>query len=534
MDMKKLLQICFIAMMAMGTTMLFAACEKDDGHTHQDHGGEGGMATLSFKKADISGATALALATRNGNAKDASTISTLYKMNADGSLESVTYTIEVTNEDDSLIATVQRTIVLNIQKLVSLGDKWLWLSGCNYICPSLDDIENDTIRGEIQHLLNNNNYARNYLVRKTDGALFEWSEDQGCPTRIWIELHGPDHLRTNGAVEPYGNNLLTVSNSHVMLHLNDQGDILHVTTATPTTVNTKNVLPSDGNFVGARIDYSNSGDADGEPYVVLPDAAQVLPINVAPIPSGYTLDQPLFNDGQQNPFMVTVNGQLFLVRSLNGGWDHPSMLQFLRVEVSNGTAQATQVAATWVDDEEGVEDTEWTGWNPDQEHPFRDRVYKTSTMQWIAKRTSTVYNSKFFMYTFNPAQGAVTYRMLPDEYPNDINHYYNNVGYGLPQINGALPTHFWRCDLDAAGAEQVPFVWNSAELQPWQSQMVTSTLEFHTDAYSQTIIGSCRLLDGRSLGFYGDCEGANRGHMHVLLDGQQTAGQVVSTMVRLN
>ncbi len=47
-------------------------------------------------------------------------------------------------------------------------------------------------------------------------------------------------------------------------------------------------------------------------------------------------------------------------------------------------------------------------------------------------------------------------------------------------------------------------------------------------------IGSCRLLDGRSLGFYGELEGANRGHMHVLLDGQQTAGQVISTMVRLN
>lgn len=533
--MKKLLQFSFIAIMAMGTAMLFAACEKDDGHTHQDHGGEGGMATLSFKKADISGATALALATGRSNTKDASTVSTLYKMNADGSIESVTYTIEVTNVNDSVVATLQRTLTLDILKMVPIGDKWLWLYNCNIVFPSLDDIENDTIRDAVRNVFNNiDKTPRNYLVRTTDGALFEWTEAQGAPTNVWRDRRGPDHLRANGAVEPYGNSLLTVSNSHVMLHLRDQGDILQVTTATPTTVNTKNVLPSSGNFVGARINYSNNADADGELYVVLPDASQVLPLNVVPIPDGYTLDQPLFNDGQQNPFMVTVNGQLFLARSLNGGWDHPSMLQFLRVEVSNGTAQATQVAATWVDDEEGVEDTEWTGWNPDQEHPLRDRVYHTSTMQWLARRTSSVYNTKFIMYTFNPAQGTVTHRILPDEYPNDINHYYNNVGYGLPQINGALPTHFWRCDLDAAGAEQVPFVWNSAELQPWQSQMVMSTLEFHTDPFSQTINGSCRLLDGRSLGFYGELEGANRGHMHVLLDGQQTAGQVISTMVRLN
>lgn len=532
--MKKILQFSFVAMLAIGTAMLFAACEKDDGHSHQDHGGDhGGDRTLSFKKADISGATALALATRTGNTKDASTVSTLYKMNADGSIESVTYNIEVTNENDSVIATVQRTVVLNIQKMVSIGDKWLWLNGCNYICPSLDDIENDTIRGEIQHLLNNNNYARNYLVRTTDGALFEWTEDQGCPTHVWIELRCPDHLRANGAAEPYGNDMLTISNSRVMMRLHDQGNTLQVSTVTPTTVRTKNVLPSDGSFVGARINYSNNSDADGELYVVLPDAAQVLPLTVAPVPEGYSLEEIYSNDGHQNPFMVTVDGQLFLGRTLNGNSGNPGMLQFLRVEVNGGTAQATQVAASWIDDEE-VESHEWTGWNPDQEHPLRDRVYHTPTMQWLARRTSEAYNTRFFMYTFNPAQGTVTYRMLPDEYPNDINHYYNNVGYGLPQINGTLPTHYWRCDLSAEAAEQVPLVWNTAELQPWQSQMVMSTLEFHTDAFSQTITGFCRLLDGRSLGFYGELEGANRGHMHVLLDGQQTAGQVISTMVRLN
>ncbi len=532
--MKKILQFSFIAMMAIGTVLMFAACDKDDDHTHQDHGGDqGGNKTLTFKKANISGAKALALATGRANTKDASTTSTLYRMNDDGSIESVTYTIEVTNAKDSVVATVQQTIVLNIQKLVSLGDKWLWLSGCNYICPTLDDIENDIIRREIQHLLDNNNYARNYLVRTTDGALFEWTEDQGCPSHVWMDLHCPDYLRANGAAEPYGNDLLTVSNSKVMMRLRDQGNTLQVSTVTPTTVRTMNILPSNGSFVGARINYSNNSNATGELYVVLPDAAQVLPINVAPVPEGYTLDQPLFDDGQQNPFMVTVDGQLFLVRSLNGGWDNPSMLQFLRVEVNGGTAQATQVAASWVDDEE-VDSHDWTGWNPNQEHPLSDRVYHTSTMQFVARRTVPEYNTRFFMYTFNPALGTVSYRMLPNEYPNDINHYYNNVGYGLPQVNGTLPTHYWRCDLNATSAEEVPLVWNTAELQPWQSQMVLSTLEFRTDAFSQTITGSCMLLDGRSLGFYGELEGADRGRMHLLLDGQQTAGQVISTMVRLN
>ena len=49
--MKKILQFSFVAMLAIGTAMLFAACEKDDGHSHQDHGGDhGGDRTLSFKK----------------------------------------------------------------------------------------------------------------------------------------------------------------------------------------------------------------------------------------------------------------------------------------------------------------------------------------------------------------------------------------------------------------------------------------------------------------------------------------------------
>ena len=99
------------------------------------------------------------------------------------------------------------------------------------------------------------------------------------------------------------------------------------------------MLPSDGSFVGARINYSNNSDADGELYVVLPDAAQVLPLTVAPVPEGYSLEEIYSNDGHQNPFMVTVDGQLFLGRTLNGNSGNPGMLQFLRVEVNGGTAR---------------------------------------------------------------------------------------------------------------------------------------------------------------------------------------------------
>lgn len=530
-NMKKVLQFCAVALMAIGT-MMFVGCEKDDGHTHQDHGGDqGGNKSLTFKNANIAGAKALALASNESNHKDANTLSVLYKMNEDGSIESVTYNIEVTGENDSVIATVQQTVVLNIEKMISIGDGWLWLYNCNFVCPTLNNIENDTVRGEIQDILSKDNYNRNYLVRTTDGALFEWTDNQGCPTER-LDFHRPSHLLANGIIEPYGNDLLTLSNSHVMMRLRNQGNTLQVSTVTPTTVRTRNILPSSGNFVGARINYSNDPNADGELYIVLPDNTQVLPLTVAPIPDGYTLDEPLFDDGQQNPFLVSVNGQLYLGRTLNGGWDLPSKLQFLRVEVAGGSASATQEVASW-EENDGAESTEWTGWNPDMIHPFSDQVYHTATMQWLARRTSAEYNTQFFAYTFNPVQGTITLCALPEHYPNEIRWYNNNVGYSV-DVNGSLPTFYWRCVIGANAAEQVPFVWNASELQPWQSQMVMSTLDVRFDAYSQTIIGSCMLLDGRKLGFYGDAEGPNRGQMHVLLNGQQTAGQVISTMVRLN
>ena len=53
--MKKVLQFCAVALMAIGT-MMFVGCEKDDGHTHQDHGGDqGGNKSLTFKNANIAG-----------------------------------------------------------------------------------------------------------------------------------------------------------------------------------------------------------------------------------------------------------------------------------------------------------------------------------------------------------------------------------------------------------------------------------------------------------------------------------------------
>ena len=105
--------------------------------------------------------------------------------------------------------------------------------------------------------------------------------------------------------------------------------------------------------------------------------------------------------------------------------------------------------------------------------------------------------------------------------------------YVVETNSGTLPQSYWRCDLSKDEAEEIPLSWAS-NIQPYLNQMVLSSLRMSYAGASQSLLGTCMLLDGRKLSFRADVEGTNKGKVSVLLEGEKTAGQVVSVMVRLN
>ena len=93
--MKKLIWILFLVVVMGG-------CAKENG---------AGSTSITFRKADLSGTSLLALAsggTETRAAGDYSTKSILWKVNPDGSMIEVTYTIEIEGADGSVAATIQQ------------------------------------------------------------------------------------------------------------------------------------------------------------------------------------------------------------------------------------------------------------------------------------------------------------------------------------------------------------------------------------------------------------------------------------------
>lgn len=79
----------------------------------------------------------------------------------------------------------------------------------------------------------------------------------------------------------------------------------------------------------------------------------------------------------------------------------------------------------------------------------------------------------------------------------------------------------------------MPLTWDDTILS-YSSQIVWNTFNMSYNHGSQALLGYIMLLDGRYLSFRTDVSGPERGKVHVMLDGEETAGKVISTMIRLN
>lgn len=497
----KTMRKCFI-FSVLSSVLLFVGCNKESGFS---------LEGINFKKANISGAELLAL----GEAStDANVVSMLYKVNEQGVLEEVEYTIEVKSGSDSVARVVNARVRLSIREMIPFGDKWLWLKECHYICPTLDEIEDADLRQAVENLLKREDWTRHFLVRLTDGALFEWNANL-------IPYGGRDFQENTaqyfrGRCEPMGNDLFTVNSELEMYHLEDRGNSIEVSTVTPTSIYSYNVFPlKDGVHVGSELNYGGGG----EPYIINTNSLQIIPIRLSAtvLPEGWE---------SYAGKMVCVDGQLYLPveSSKTEQWaDTKYRLSFCKVHLSDGSAVADEEVAA-VELSDGYINSMSDITNTGLAEPL---VYGT-VFSFITGGQGTPYR----IFTFDSERRSLSYRALPEHYPSDATEYRDGVGYVVDHT-GDIPNTFWRCDLAGDAAESVPIVWGD-DLQIYLSQMVLSSLVLEYDMGSDALLGYCMLLDGRKVSFHADVEGTERGRMQLLLEGEQTAGVVVTTMVRLN
>lgn len=491
----------FKVFMAVAALLLICTgCKKDN---NGNGSGSSALSDLKIKKMDLTHAQMLALA--DTPAKDDPEYTPLYIVNDEGVLESVEYTIEVSG-DDGLVNLVKANLQLKVHYIYQIGDDWLWLFDCRHFYPGIEELDAAT-----QQAINDLIYKYDgihYLVRKTDGALFKWTLDDGRPYNIVnYGLERPTDFY--GVVEQFGNDIVEIKwreDDGQIYYLEDNGNSISVTTMIPNGIYPESVYPaSNDGVVGAMIGYNinNYGYWNIQPFVIFPNDYTIRQVIV-----------PNYNGALHTTSQLLSVGDKLYIMTVNDYNNH-SETDFRKVEIDMAN-ETVDVSAPITSLDYEVDLTLGTvGYY----HP----VFHGTTMSWLQNDN---------INCLNPDNGWYNQQPLPIYFPSDAREYINGVAYVLDnQLN---PTAFYVCDMAVGFAMNHAITWD--DISQYASLIVQgsySDWEFNYNAL--TFNSNCMLIDGRQLNFYFSVVGDDAGQVHVITEGEGGgAGCVISTLIRLN
>ena len=507
----------FLTVLAIAAAV-FASCDKE---------GNGSKAKVTFRKANIAGSNMLALASGELATKAEGDVKVgpkaLYTVSEDGKMVQVSYDVDVEGADGEVAESLQANLIISPNFIFPVGEGWIWLANC--FLDVKDGWSNNTIpqgpaRKAISKLINefsatyHERHGAHYLIRKSDGAMFEWTLEAGAPNGMDDGFKQPTFL--NGWFHQYGNELfvkpsgwmrdgMSDPNLPSLVRLKDNGSTLDVVNLLGDNIGCGTIFPSDDGL-GAELFYPN---ANGSSLAVIasPSFKPVL------LPDDGTA-------GKGDLFFLSIGGKLYL-----------------------GAGQETQIV-------EGDGKEQWTrdGYRTDIFNLVvtGNSVTKGSLICSVNERiywgggqcfVSSGETLSFWMgndydgttiYTFDPKAKTITGKKLPAHYPSREDEYMNGVAYVADGTAG-----YWECDLSKDAAEYVSLDWSSAS--EYQGQIVQRTLTLvRFEAASLTLQYSASLVDGTILYFYTSVVGADRGKIKTSIGSENNAGMVVTTMVRLN
>jgi hypothetical protein len=480
---------------------------------------------MQFKRMDIAGAKAIALASdgssRNngpkrmpaeGNDSDYNVSNPVWTVSEDGTLVEVHYTIEVVGNGE-IVDLVKANMRLVMQYIYPIGDEWLWLVNCEYDYPGLDDIP-EPLHGKIRELINNAGIDLNFLVRKSDGALFQWTREQGCPQKGRGYKQPSDIY---GQVESVGKDVFScpsmggLDDYHGRIYkLEDQGDILNVVQVLNSSQSGNGLYVDDRGFVGTILGGDFGG---GIPVIIDPSSLKLSNIN-----SGAAqLEKPEF---------IAIGGRVYIYAERyitttetdgkGGNWDVTKHMGYFYALENQSGMWTVKTPALYEFDLE-------------QQSGPTQKVYKTPVATWMGTEYEADWTAHSYVYTFDPIAASLTKKELPANYPVDETKYYDGVAY----VMGEGQNFFYVCDLAKDAAEQVEIQFDES-IAEYISQIAFMGGFSEYDPNTQCFTGGAQLLDGTYLYFILYAQGENRGKVTVLHEGESDAGQVISVMVRLN
>ena len=299
---------------------------------------------LTFKGVDLSNAKALALVQEGGNAANAPrrlradgqdpdepTHKFLYTVDEEGNMNAAIFYF---NEVDSTTNT--KALRLSIENIFAVGDDYLWLYGCQYDCDDLDLLP-EKARKYVQEQIDasrNRPGHFNYLIRKTDGALFNLTDLTVLPLN-WegkIEMGGmklttSNDLKQYGMVAQVGKELYWAEGNYQggLRKLVDQGSTMDQVNL-DFHANIAYVLGDGQGHLGTVLSYSSN----------MPTNPAFINGNLANLVQGLPNDMGF-------PRMHFIGGKYFVSHGYN--WDSSLEPAIYTISFEGNTAQATLAVA---------------------------------------------------------------------------------------------------------------------------------------------------------------------------------------------
>lgn len=465
--------------------------------------GEGGNVNgVKFRRMNLNGVNTLALASRGQKADKNAPVrmraageddlvedGMAYSVSGDGTLVEITYAIDASGGGDAKNL-IKANLRLSMQYVYAIGDEWLWLYGCNYVYPDLDDLPEPAYSKIKEVIAEHSDNHNNFLVRRKDGALFEWDGSQGRPFYGNVKWDA-DQTDIYGIVEAINGEIYANSDYHSMpIHntlyrLKDEGDQLAVTTMHSDKLTTDVIMPDKRGALGLNLFYQNEyGDytGNGIPGVMF-------------IPSGKIVGF------DENYRLISVDETLYALGQIEG----QPVVYSATLSEAEGKAvlgeKVAEISGASIYDLENLPD-----------------VSRNSKATWML-------GGQKFVFDFN--NWSLSSSPLPAYYPDE--GYYQGIAYVMSGDQQA----FYICDLSKSEAEQV--VIDYTELNS-DASIVKSTISANWQYVprAQSFRKSALTIDGYETTIILPVSGDNKGKARVYKAGDTTAGQVISVMVRLN
>lgn len=463
--------------------------------------GGGKVNNIKFRKMNIDGVSTLALASQGqkaGNNAPARMPAAgedelveagmAYSVSEDGTMVEITYAIDANGGGDAKNL-IKAHLRLSMQYVYAIGDEWLWLYGCNYVYPGLDELPQDVQEVINEKISEHSDYHNNYLVRRKDGALFEWDGRDGQPFYGTVKWDA-DQTDIYGIVESMGGEIYANSDYHMFPHamvyrLKDEGDQLAVTAMHSDKLKTSVIMPDKRGAFGLSLSYFNEFDSP---------IGESVP-GVMFIPSGKIVGF------DENYRLISVNETLYALGHIE---DKPVVYSVILSEAEGKAVLGEKVA-------------EISGAS----------IYDLEYLPDVSRNSKASWMLQGYKYVFDFDQWKLSYSSLPAHYPSS--GYYQGIAYVMESDQQS----FYICDLSKSEAEQVMIDYSELNSD---ASIVKSTISANW-VYSpraQAFRKSALTIDGYQTTIILPVNGENKGKARVYKAGDTTAGQVISVMVRLN